>query len=466
MLVYELDEDVLRIIVYLLSSRRIDVVHLALTCRALYAIAKRPNHLEIKLGSPQLQLLKRTLHENPGYGHLVQTLIFRTSGHSHQGEPHLDLHAFLQHLPNLQALKANTNMTPLLLSTLLSRDLKLRNTLRNIEIYDPSPDADKIFELICLPRLRRLKLRSPSKSLFSKPSITSISNPRTNFLELDLSCCDVNSQLVSEIFKHCRSLTAFSCILPFRLSTDNGIRRWFSPARCIEPVLLDFDKLTHLNLCIHTNIGLEHDQSRLDLSGFVALKSLVARAELFVAELGGKVSRDGLHTLFPRSLENLQLSFGFGTGIFYHLYPHYPDRNNKGRQRFIDNEIDPSSYQWITELAEHKSEYFPFLREIELRETIKGAGMKLWVEEWDLPLDVAGTFDEADVELRVLVRVETFAGQKQQTVLPTSPSIRLSGMEGPTKSIEGWQSDPATLGKAFLISVLANFLVHLLDSLA
>jgi hypothetical protein len=68
------------------------------------------------------------------------------------------------------------------------------------------------------------------------------------------------------------------------------------------------DILARLELRDGCQQWLGHDGSRLDLSSFVALKYLAATASCFVVQLSLGVSRNGLYSLLPRSLEKLHVS--------------------------------------------------------------------------------------------------------------------------------------------------------------
>lgn len=75
-----------------------------------------------------------------------------------------------------------------------------------------------------------------------------------------------------------------------------------------------------------------------------------------------------------------------------------------GYQRFVDNTLDPSSYEWIVELARHKDECFRQLKHIRLYDRTRELHSLFSHYEWDAPKHVEELFKEADIELEVWVR--------------------------------------------------------------
>lgn len=75
-----------------------------------------------------------------------------------------------------------------------------------------------------------------------------------------------------------------------------------------------------------------------------------------------------------------------------------------GRDLFLNAEMDPSSYEWIIELAEHKTDHLPVLQEVDLFEHSFNGGPLFIPEEWDSPLEVDWAFNKVGVDLTVTVR--------------------------------------------------------------
>ena len=61
----------------------------------------------------------------------------------------------------------------------------------------------------------------------------------------------------------------------------------------------------------------------------------------------------------------LQLDFGFEVGVFYGGDDVIDETR---RVQFLHEDLDPISYEWILELAEHKFNYLASLREVRFRE--------------------------------------------------------------------------------------------------
>jgi hypothetical protein len=97
----------------------------------------------------------------------------------------------------------------------------------------------------------------------------------------------------------------------------------------------------------------------------------------------------------------LQLDFGFEAGVFYYGVEVIDEAR---RAQFLNEDLDPISYEWILELAEHKIDYLTSLREVDFREMKSQIGPVFSSAEWDPPLKVDWAFDEAGVNLIVCIR--------------------------------------------------------------
>ena len=98
----------------------------------------------------------------------------------------------------------------------------------------------------------------------------------------------------------------------------------------------------------------------------------------------------------------IQLQFEFDIELFYPLINHRIDED--GRNRFLAEDIDPSYYRWIVELAEHKVDHLPSLLRVMLYEDLSQRSPLFSPEVWEAPLSVDWAFDEAGVDLSVKVR--------------------------------------------------------------
>ncbi len=74
------------------------------------------------------------------------------------------------------------------------------------------------------------------------------------------------------------------------------------------------------------------------------------------------------------------------------------------RVQFLNEDLDPISYEWILELAEHKIDYLTSPREVDFREMKSQIGPVFSSAEWDPPLKADWAFDEAGVNLIICVR--------------------------------------------------------------
>jgi hypothetical protein len=74
------------------------------------------------------------------------------------------------------------------------------------------------------------------------------------------------------------------------------------------------------------------------------------------------------------------------------------------RAQFLNEDLDPVSYEWILERAEHKIDHLTSLREVHFRELKSQIGPVFSSEEWDPPLMVDWAFDGAGVHLISCVR--------------------------------------------------------------
>ena len=72
----------------------------------------------------------------------------------------------------------------------------------------------------------------------------------------------------------------------------------------------------------------------------------------------------------------------------------------------MNEDIDKADYRWIMELAEHKRDALPLLKIVSLSDSTIVSNRPRWeTEEWDPPLHVDFTFDDANIDLSVRVRM-------------------------------------------------------------
>lgn len=79
-LLHQINDDILQLIIDNIALDtlfgNIDLPSLALTCRSLSRLARPviPKHVSLGIPSPKFQLFKRTLDDDPAYGHGVMSL--------------------------------------------------------------------------------------------------------------------------------------------------------------------------------------------------------------------------------------------------------------------------------------------------------------------------------------------------------------------------------------------------------
>ncbi|KAF8856761.1 hypothetical protein BDZ45DRAFT_675246 [Acephala macrosclerotiorum] len=432
MLLSELNEDVLRIITSLVATgaSKIDVLNLARTCRSMYIIV-RPFiavSVDALLPSPKYQLLKRTLDNDPSYGLEVRSLhIERLKGRYSSypvRQPVMDpdeTFAFLQQLPRLNVLRAEGSR-PRVAWCLLSPDLTLRNSLQKLYLRDVRLTAIELIDIIALPELRHLDI-GVSMS-FKDDSILDIRH-RPNLLQ-HLSLCgnEILLSTLSFITRNSPHLQTLIYRAPLHEPAfkDRGPGTYPAAGKLcpslVLSALLPLSK-TLTNLEIYANgqpISRRfemsaHDGSRLDLSQFLALKSLTASADLFVAPLSSRIPRNGCYSLLPRSLKRFHLQFQYRIIVFsppptVYLPSKLIKYEDEKREEYL-NEVYRlyPSYTWIIELAQYKVERGSDLESVKLHERKDEGWPRLYFDEkWEVPEDVRNVFEQAGIHLEMFLR--------------------------------------------------------------
>jgi len=324
MLLHELNDDVLLCIVseIVLDHRRGThaLFSLALTCRSLSRLACPliGHHVSLRVASRRFKLFKRTLSENPTYGHRV--LSFERSV-SEPGYPTLNeaqLKSFLRKLPNLRTLHSlsATHSGPSVVPILLSRKQPLKHTLEDIILHDVIVNIVEVFKLVLFPHLRRLRVETVQRREIGGQAFSPLSRSgaKSELEVLELGEY-IGPRATKTILLHCgNSLKELSCPVPVgpHLIDDPPSRdfmiRNFSPMKILSTLFPVAQTLTKLQLDTTRQDWPGHDGSRLDLSSFVALRSLRASALCFVAPLSLGISRNGLYRSLPSSLEEFRVS--------------------------------------------------------------------------------------------------------------------------------------------------------------
>ncbi|KAE9363979.1 hypothetical protein N431DRAFT_564508, partial [Stipitochalara longipes BDJ] len=425
MLLHELNDDILQLITSELDTEagKIDLINLSLTCRRLSELARPviPRTVCLVMPSPQLELFKRSLAENPTYGDGVLRLWKIATNRPTWARGCPELHLLLCKLPNIRTCtigELSSSGDPFA-HKLLSCHLPLRNSLRHLPVEERLPTAFELISRVSLVFLHCVRIFDEnefriSDDALSHSEINEWASPQTLDFRSRPSVYISPSALQGMLFSCSGSVQKLVTNIPVKqqwIEDPSHQSTWYSSSRILRtfsgalltPVFAPVSQnLTHLEISQGCQEWLGHDGTRLDLSSFVALKHVTASALCFVPPLGLGYSRDGLYKLLPRSLERIQLDFGFEIGVFYCMHSGKLDK--LGRRQFVSETMDPRSYNWITELAKHKSDHLQSLQEVLFYEDNSGYGQVFKWEKWDPPLSVDWAFDAAGVDLAVYVR--------------------------------------------------------------
>jgi hypothetical protein len=325
MLLYELNDDVLLCIV---TEIALDLRHgsnalfsLALTCRSLSRLARPliPHHVSFGIPSRKLKLFKRTLKEDPTYGHKVLSLLRDYPDKSLPALNETQLNSFLRKLPSLRTLGVFQQSRwdgPSSVPSLLSGHQPLKWTLEDLTLRETLVTVVDLLRLVLFPHLRCLKVEFVQRcEIANVVSPLSRSGTKSELEVLELGWY-IGPCALKTILLHCASsLKELNCPVPVKyhwiddwpVSRDTMLRP-FSPERILPTLLPVAQTLTRLQLDTRRQDWHEHDGSRLDLSHFVALEDLTASALCFVAPLPLGIPRNGLYKLLPRSLRKLHVS--------------------------------------------------------------------------------------------------------------------------------------------------------------
>ncbi|EPE34596.1 RNI-like protein [Glarea lozoyensis ATCC 20868] len=405
MLLLELGDDVLRLIVSNLESwhgQMADAIKFALTCRYAYSIASSvlPRYMSITIPSKRYTLLQRSIRENPSY---LRSVYYLTISFGPTLTDDEELRAILDLLPGLKTLEieyvGSTRLIPVVLSL---PEAPFTRSLQALNITDSKLTTSELLSLLyTFPRLQSLSLE-----YFTDPFDSVMGNEphrQSSIQSLDLCAIQIGVHLLTNILQRCQKLRTLSCkvplVAPQRMRhRETTMQLPLSPKNIMPAFLNVANTLNELDLSTQTQRWPGHDGSRMDFSKFLVLKRLTASALCFLSPLSLGVSRDGLYRLLPRRLQYFQLNFCIDIGIFY--FSTQSSLDEVGRDRVLTEEIDESEYRWIVELATHMSS----LEEVWLYERKHSAHSAFVIEEWDAPLSVEDAFEEAEIDLMVLLR--------------------------------------------------------------
>jgi hypothetical protein len=171
-LLYELNDNVL---LYIVTDVALDLRHgsnalfnLALTCRSFSRLARPliPRYISFGIPSHKFKLFKRTLKENPTYGHKVLSLWRDYPDKSLSALNEAQLDSFLRKLPNLCTLgifQQSRWNGPSSVLGLLSGHQPLQRTLEDLTLRETLATVVDLLRLVLFPHLRRLKVEFVQK---------------------------------------------------------------------------------------------------------------------------------------------------------------------------------------------------------------------------------------------------------------------------------------------------------------
>lgn len=270
-------------------------------------------------------LLRRTIDENPGFGHGVDVLniCFKTKHEIHrrpmfQGQAWKHFLALLKQFPKVRHLDMNCGRMNQV-ALLLDKDLGMRGSLEEINLLARGITPLQLFDLTCLPNLRRLIVRG---SLFGRWSEDYVKPPQQNNLQSLVMAFGIKLATLREILKCSMKLkTLFFCAPLDSIRQPDLIIHGFVPQECrkrLEPFfaaamgeVLELVNGTLERLCVQSTraIWSASDGTRLDLSSFRALRVVSLTAWCLFEPLSTeRRRRGGIFKLLPRSLENFYVS--------------------------------------------------------------------------------------------------------------------------------------------------------------
>jgi hypothetical protein len=205
-------------------------------------------------------------------------------------------------------------------------------------------------------------------------------------------------------------------------NTRGYIQINLSPAEVLSVILPVEYTLMKLVLCdVYQNYRPIHDGSRLDLSGFAALKTIKVPSNLLFQAPEAHPSRDGVFRLLPRSLEWMKVGLTSGLRalnppLFFSTHSKqisFPENNGikyanppQETEHIPSNEIGPTDLSWLEELATYKHLCFPRLTSVKLHEWCPGrlqmTGHRM--VRFPTPDSTLDLFDASGIKLRIKAR--------------------------------------------------------------
>ena len=298
-----------------LVSRDFNRISLRYLVRHIDFTIRKPDYSS----SRSFELFTRSLHENEKIASYVQTvkLQWSTGARITKEDRRTQAQAndLLKKLPNVRTLALKV-LGPLPMAFdhefLDANPLPL---LQELNVWDFNTTATHIAKYIVTTPVQRmnvgcLNVHTPlgRKVTDISPShISKLSNLRLGNFHLPIST-------LSDLLGLTEALKVLTCVIPRDEEPRTGplrtSMRWaLSPAavaRALEPVK---DTLVELSLGDHMLTSWpSHDNSRMDLSDFIALRRLsIASSCVFPLPTPERKEREGLWRLLPRGIENINV---------------------------------------------------------------------------------------------------------------------------------------------------------------
>ncbi|KAF2013950.1 hypothetical protein BU24DRAFT_424962 [Aaosphaeria arxii CBS 175.79] len=393
------------------------LLRVSLVSKTLRQIVRPWIFKEVRLQYPshRANLLLRTLHALPSYGHYIQYLYLWNRQKQWSGSLD-DLGFLFSVLNNLRELYAPL-FPPGILRNVL-KDFRSCSTLQYLCLDGSSYGVRDLFELLSFPCMSRFYLFSfDDTACCQDEPHQSIHAPLT---ELDLEQSQIGQPLFGHIMSRCSRLEQLRCLVPFPCAAERIADEWAvtwvgSSVLVPRPISMNFlslqicefkETLTELHVLTSRQTWTGHDGSKLDLREFVRLERLSASSSCFFMATNFENDRLGFHELLPPSLVNLDVVWGPESGIFFQVPTDGTSIEDQVRLFREREDGKMNNHNWIIDLALQKTSQLDRLRSIDFHESMLLPGRPgiFDLEDWQLPAPVAQEFISAHIDLRVSYR--------------------------------------------------------------
>ena len=367
--------------------------------------------------SSPFALFLRTVEDSPSLGQLVKTAKLTRPESDKAVDAAVNL--LFEKLPNLRKLTLDANWTNGEFgATFFERNPM--DLLRHVELLRPGGYGRLVDIFLQQSHIESMTTEGP---LFRLPMPDWTMRNTSSLLTLKIldSAGDNLSDIeLQRLLAWPRALEHLHCDFPVGRLWSSYVKEVADPTallRILQPVSRSMKELKlHCYKWRFTSNG-----SQLDLSsGFPCLRVLQILAICLFAAERPEDTRNGAYKLLPPTLQELTVSrattllarikqtiskiwlshpssiqvlFTRDWGMFYHSRK---TRNIWWKKRRMEGE-DPATYEWLTELAQHKTSEFGCLKRVEILE--EGGSVR-----WTAPKTVRALFDTAGIALDVRLR--------------------------------------------------------------